>query len=80
MTIGKQLYRNFGYILVALVVLLMVDIAAIWRARTANADSANTLESVRTTEAVRYQIMLNRLNLNNLLLSGDPRDEEKVNR
>jgi len=26
------------------------------------------------------QIMSNRLNLNNFLLSGDPRDEEKVNR
>jgi methyl-accepting chemotaxis protein len=38
------------------------------------------LESVRAIEAVRYQIMLNRLNLNNFLLSGDPRDEEKVTR
>jgi methyl-accepting chemotaxis protein len=34
---------------------------------------------VRTIESVRYQIMLNRNNLNNFLLSGDPRDEEKVN-
>ena len=31
-------------------------------------------------ENVRYQIMQNRLNLNNFLLSGDPRDEDKVNR
>jgi methyl-accepting chemotaxis protein len=29
---------------------------------------------------VRYQIMLNRLNMNNFLLSGDPRDEDKVNK
>src|SRR5260370_23822946 len=36
------------------------------------------LESVRAIELVRYQIMLNRLNVNNFLLSGDPRDEEKV--
>src|SRR5207248_916509 len=28
----------------------------------------------------RNQIMLNRLNMNNFLLSGDPRDEEKVNK
>jgi len=38
------------------------------------------LDGVRTVEAVRYQIMLNRLNMNNFLLSGDPRDEEKVNK
>ena len=35
---------------------------------------------MRTVEAVRYQIMLNRLNMNNFLLSGDPRDEDKVNK
>jgi methyl-accepting chemotaxis protein len=80
MTIGTQLKRNFGYILGALVVLLVVDVAAIWKARSASTEAASTLESVRTTESVRYQIMLNRLNLNNFLLSGDPRDEDKVNK
>jgi methyl-accepting chemotaxis protein len=80
MTIGKQLYRNFGYILGALFLLLLVDLGAIWKADSANKEAATTLESVRSNEAVRYQIMLNRLNLNNFLLSGDPRDEDKVNR
>jgi methyl-accepting chemotaxis protein len=79
MTIGKQLYRSFGAILAILAVLLVVDLATIWKARSASAEASNTLESVRTAEATRYQIMLNRLNLNNFLLSGDPRDEEKVN-
>ncbi len=80
MTIGKQLYKSFGTIILALLFLLIVDIGSIWKARSASNDVANTLESVRTIEAVRYQIMQNRLNLNNFLLSGDPRDEEKVNK
>ena len=80
MTIGKQLYKGFGVVLGILVLLLFVDLAALALARSANKDAASTLESVRTAENVRYQIMQNRLNLNNFLLSGDPRDEDKVNR
>src|SRR5215469_4692526 len=80
MTIGKQLYRGFGVILVMLAILLVVDLAALWKAKSASNEAAATLESVRTAEAVRYQIMQNRLNLNNFLLSGDPRDEDKVNK
>jgi methyl-accepting chemotaxis protein len=48
--------------------------------RSARTTAGNALESVRLVESVRYQIMLNRLNMNNFLLSGDPRDEEKVNK
>ena len=79
MTIGKQLYKGFGIILAVLAVLLVVDLLALWKARSASNEAAATLDSVRTAESVRYQIMLNRLNLNNFLLSGDPRDEDKVN-
>ncbi len=60
-------------------ILLLVDLGTVWKAHSASTEASATVESVRTTEAVRYQIMLNRLNLNNFLLSGDPRDEEKVN-
>ena len=80
MTIGKRLYRSFLMIGGILALLLIVDLLTVWKARSASAEAASTLESVRTAEATRYQIMLNRLNLNNFLLSGDPRDEEKVNR
>jgi methyl-accepting chemotaxis protein len=66
-------------ILAILSVLLVVNLAALWKARSASNEASATLESVRTAEAVRYQIMQNRLNLNNFLLSGDPRDEDKVN-
>jgi methyl-accepting chemotaxis protein len=80
MKIGKKLYVGFGAVLAVLVLLLVVNIFAGLRQRSARLDASMALESVRTIEAVRYQIMLNRLNLNNYLLSGDPRDEEKVNK
>jgi methyl-accepting chemotaxis protein len=78
MTIGKKLYFGFGAVLVILVALFLVNIFAGFKERSARADASTALDSVRTIEAVRYQIMLNRLNLNNFLLSGDPRDEDKV--
>jgi methyl-accepting chemotaxis protein len=80
MTIGRQLYKGFGVVLAILALLLFVDLGALWKARSASNEAATTLENVRTAENVRYQIMQNRLNLNNFLLSGDPRDEDKVNR
>src|SRR5271155_2989785 len=80
MTIKQQLYRGFGLILITLAVLLLVDVGSLLKAQRASSEAASTLEGVRTTENVRYQIMQNRLNLNNFLLSGDPRDEDKVNK
>jgi methyl-accepting chemotaxis protein len=80
MKIGKKLYVGFGSVLVILVLLFIVNIFAGVRERSARMDASTALESVRTIEAVRYQIMLNRLNLDNYLLSGDPRDEEKVHK
>jgi methyl-accepting chemotaxis protein len=80
MTIKQQLYRGFGLILIILAVLLLVDVGSLLKAQRASSEAASTLEGVRTTENVRYQIMQNRLNLNNFLLSGDPRDEDKVNK
>ena len=80
MSIGKQLYKSFGVLLVILFALLVVDLGALWKAKSASNDAGSTLEALRTAEGVRYQIMQNRLALNNFLLSGDPRDEDKVNR
>src|SRR5437016_2737837 len=73
MTIGKRLYLGFGMILGLLTLLFFVNLIAASR-------QSSAMESVRIIEAVRYQIMQNCLNLNNFLLSGDPRDEEKVNK
>jgi methyl-accepting chemotaxis protein len=80
MTIKQQLYRSFGAILLILLILLVVDFGAIYKTTTARTEASNTRESLRTIGDVRYQIMQNRLNLNNFLLSGDPRDEDKVNK
>jgi len=80
MTIGRQLYKGFAVVLAILGLLLFVDLGALWKARLASNEAAATLASVRTAAEVRFQIMQNRLNLNNFLLSGDPRDEDKVNR
>jgi methyl-accepting chemotaxis protein len=80
MTIAKKLYFGFGAILAILLGLFFVNIYGGLRESSSRKDSTTALESVRTIEAVRYQIMMNRLNLNNFLLSGDPRDEDKVNK
>src|SRR5579862_1464440 len=80
MTIGKKLYIGFGSILLILICLFGVNIVAGLREQSARSDASTALQNVRAIEAVRYQIMLNRNNLNNFLLSGDPRDEEKVNK
>ncbi|PWT87183.1 MAG: hypothetical protein C5B56_11100 [Proteobacteria bacterium] len=78
MSIGKRLYFGFGLILATLLVVCIVDISVGLKERSAQGDATAALETVRTIESVRYQIMLNRLSLNNFLLSGDPRDEEKA--
>src|SRR5271169_2448852 len=80
MTIGKRLYLGFGVILGILGLLFLVNIIAEFREQSARKDATAALENVRTIESVRYQIMLNRHNMDNFLLSGDPRDEEKVNK
>jgi methyl-accepting chemotaxis protein len=80
MTIGKKLYAGFGLILGILAVLFLVNVVTGYLEKSARTNASTALDSVRTVESVRYQIMLNRLNMNNFLLSGDPRDEEKVNK
>ncbi len=80
MTIGKRLYLGFGVILAILGLLFIVNIVAGFREQSARKDATFALENVRTIESVRYQIMLNRHNMDNFLLSGDPRDEEKVSK
>ena len=80
MSIGKKLYAGFGLVLAILVGLFLVNSVAGLRQRNARADSAASLKSVQTIQTVRLQIMQNRLSLDNFLLSGDPRDEEKVNK
>jgi methyl-accepting chemotaxis protein len=78
MTIRDRLYVGFGSSLIFLLLLLAANFGAGVKEKSARKDAAMALEGVRTIESVRYQIMLNRLDLNNFLLSGDPRDEDRV--
>src|SRR5271168_2003770 len=80
MTIRNRLYLGFGSSLFFLVLLLMASIFTGIKERSARKDASMALDGVRTIESVRNQIMLNRLDLNDFLLSGDPRDEDRVNK
>ena len=72
MTIGKKLYWSFGFILGMVLLLFFVNWVAARRA-------AASLELAGTTNAVRSQMMLNRLYLGNYLLSGDTREVDRMN-
>ena len=80
MTIGKKLYIGFGTILGVLSLLFFVNIIAGVKNSSARKDAKIALDSFTSIEDVRYAISVNSLSLNNFLLSGDPRDEEKVNK
>src|ERR1700733_8119222 len=80
MTIGKKLYLGFGAILAIMLVLFIVNIFTVRREYNARATVRDTLANVQTIEAVRLQMMANRLFLGNYLLSGDLRDEDRTNK
>jgi methyl-accepting chemotaxis protein len=79
MTIGKKLYLSFGIILTMVVVLFIVNWSAVQREHAAKAAAASSLELANTTNAVRFQMMQNRLYLSNYLLSGDTREVDRMN-
>jgi len=79
MTIGKKLYVNFGIILSMVVVLFLVNWSAVQREHSAKALAAASLELTDATNAVRFQMMQNRLYLSNYLLSGDTREVDHMN-
>ena len=80
MSIGKKLYAGFGMVLAILAVVFLANLYSALRTRSSLSDSKIALDGRQTIEDVRLRIMDNRLALNNFLLSGDPRDEERVNK
>jgi methyl-accepting chemotaxis protein len=60
-------------------VLFLVNWTAVQREHSAKAAAASTLELVDTTDAIRFQMMQNRLYLSNYLLSGDTREVDRLN-
>src|SRR3982074_3478277 len=79
MTIGKKLYVNFGIILTMVVVLFLVNLVAVQREHAARPAAAASLQLTDATDAVRFQMMQNRLYLSNYLLSGDTREVDRMN-
>src|SRR5208283_5905363 len=79
MTIGKRLYFNFGVILAMVLVLFLVNWSAVQREHDAKKAAQQTLDLADATNAVRFQMMQNRLYLSNYLLSGDTREVERMN-
>jgi methyl-accepting chemotaxis protein len=79
MTIGKKLYLNFGIILLMVLVLLAVNLTAVFRERDTKEAAQRSMDMTEATSGVRFQLMQNRLHLQNYLLSGDTRDVERMN-
>ncbi len=79
MTIGKKLYTNFGIILTMVLVLFLVNWSAVQREHAAKAAAAASKDLDDATNAVRSQMMQNRLYLSNYLLSGDTREVDRMN-
>jgi methyl-accepting chemotaxis protein len=79
MNIGKKLYLNFGIILATVLVLLAVNLTAVWREHETKAAAQRSMDMTQKTSMVRFEMMQNRLHLQNYLLSGDTRDVEKMN-
>src|ERR1700676_2938070 len=78
MTIGKRLYLSFGFILVLVVGLFVLNYTAVRREHAAKAAAAASLELEKATNSVRFQMMQNRLYLSNYLLSGDTREVDRM--
>jgi methyl-accepting chemotaxis protein len=60
-------------------VLFLVNLLAVQREHAAKAAAQASLELADTTNAVRFQMMQNRLYLSNYLLSGDTREVDRMN-
>ena len=78
MNIGKKLYVSFGIILATVLVLLAINLIAVQREHETKAAVGRSIDMTEATSSVRFQMMQNRLHLQNYLLSGDTRDVEKM--
>jgi methyl-accepting chemotaxis protein len=79
MNIGKKLYISFGIILGTVLLLLAINLIAVQREHAAKAAAQRSIDMTEVTSSVRFEMMQNRLHLQNYLLSGDTRDMEKMN-
>jgi len=79
MTLGKKLYLSFGGVLLGVVFLFVVNWMAVQGEHDAKKAAGASLDLAEATDAVRFQMMQNRLYLSNYLLSGDTREVDRMN-
>jgi methyl-accepting chemotaxis protein len=79
MTLGKKLYGSFGIVLFLVLVLFLVNYRAVNREHEAKKAEKASLDLADATDAVKFQMMQNRLYLSNYLLSGDTREVDRMN-
>src|ERR1700688_2758107 len=79
MNIGEKLYLDFGGILGEVLVLLAINLVAVQREHETKAAAQRSIDMTEATSSVRFEMMQNRLHLQDYLLSGDTRDVEKMN-
>ena len=78
MTIGKKLYYGFGAVLALVAFITIIILVAMGYDRSAKEKMANLFEVQRVTADVGFQMMQNRQNLGNYLLSGDTRGADDM--
>src|SRR5260370_8513116 len=79
MNIGKKLYLSFGIILTTVLLLLAINLLVVQREHEPKAAAQRSIDMTEATSLVRFEMMQNRLHLQNYLFSGDTRDVEKMN-
>src|SRR5258707_15151546 len=79
MSIRKKLYLSFTGILATVFILAAVILFAVYREHDTKSAAQRSMDMNQATSMVRFELMQNRLHLQNYLLSGDTRDVEKMN-
>src|ERR1700751_5675114 len=78
MTLRNRLYMSFGAVLVMVLVMFAVNWRAVTREHEAKKAAQTSLDLKDATDAVKFQMMQNRLYLSNYLLSGDTREVDRM--
>ena len=78
MTLRRKLYLGFGSISAILIVLFAINTMVGVRERSASRQASRALEWAQALEAVQLSLMQNRLYLENYLLTGDTRQQDKL--
>ncbi|HYL93020.1 MAG TPA: methyl-accepting chemotaxis protein [Alphaproteobacteria bacterium] len=77
-TIGGKLYFGFGLILSIVVVLFLINLAAVWHEQSTKATYKRSIDLVRAVAKLEQTRAANRLHLRNFLLNGDMHESDAV--